>query len=247
MDVYNLDRRLSCTLKMLILTHIPVGAKSNISTTGYNQEYNVAIYIRLSKEDGDKEECESVINQRKILKAYAKENKYKIYDEYIDDGYTGTNFNRPSFKRMLKDIEDKKIKMVITKSLSSLGRDYIESYDDVQASIVQRIFNMYLEGYGPYHIARLLTEENIEPPGLQMEMTSVLNNNTDTTDKWNHNTVRRMLSNQVYIGNCVQNKQKKISYKSKKMINIPIEQQTLTYAHHEHIISVEMWDAVQNS
>ena len=92
-----------------------------------NQEYKAAIYIRLSKEDGDREESESVVNQRKILKAYAKENKYKIYDEYVDDGYTGTNFNRPDFKRMIKDIENKKINMVITKSLSRLGRDYIET------------------------------------------------------------------------------------------------------------------------
>ena len=73
-----------------------------------NQDYRAAIYIRLSKEDGDREESESVTNQRKILKAYAKENKYKIYDEYVDDGFSGANFNRPSFKRMIKDIEDKK-------------------------------------------------------------------------------------------------------------------------------------------
>lgn len=92
-----------------------------------NQEYKAAIYIRLSKEDGDREESESVTNQRKILKAFAKENKYKIYDEYVDDGYTGTNFNRPDFKRMIKDIESKKVNMVITKSLSRLGRDYIET------------------------------------------------------------------------------------------------------------------------
>ena len=92
-----------------------------------NQEYKAAIYIRLSKEDGDREESESVTNQRKILKAFAKENKYKIYDEYVDDGYTGTNFNRPDFKRMIKDIENKKVNMVITKSLSRLGRDYIET------------------------------------------------------------------------------------------------------------------------
>ncbi len=73
-----------------------------------NQEFYAAIYIRLSREDGDKEESESVVNQRKILRAYAKENKYKIYDEYVDDGYTGTNFNRPDFKRMIEDIEKKK-------------------------------------------------------------------------------------------------------------------------------------------
>ena len=60
--------------------------------------------MRLSKDDGDKEESESITNQRKILKAFVKENNYKIYDEYIDDGYSGTNFNRPDFKRMIQDI-----------------------------------------------------------------------------------------------------------------------------------------------
>ena len=67
--------------------------------------YNVALYIRLSREDGDKEESESVTNQRKILRAFVKENNYNIFDEYVDDGYSGTNFDRPSFQRMLADCE----------------------------------------------------------------------------------------------------------------------------------------------
>lgn len=293
-----------------------------------NQEYKAAIYIRLSKEDGDKEESESVINQRKILKAYAKENKYEIYDEYIDDGYTGTNFNRPDFKRMINDIENKKINMVITKSLSRLGRDYIETgryietyfpenavryiailddvdtfldrncdtvafknimndyyaketsknikktknkkklegfyyttyapfgykkvsksgnleIDEVQSEIVRKIFDLFIQGYGTYQIARILTDENIETPGLQMKMPNVNNNITNTTDKWNHNTVRRILSNQIYIGNCVQNKNKKISYKSKKMISLPEEEHTITKNHHKAIIPIEKWELVQ--
>ena len=92
-----------------------------------NKNYIAALYMRLSKDDGDKEESESIKNQRKILKAFVKENNYKIYDEYIDDGYSGTNFNRPDFKRMIKDIKAGKINMVITKNLARLGRDYIEA------------------------------------------------------------------------------------------------------------------------
>ena len=92
-----------------------------------NKKYITALYLRLSKDDGDKEESESISNQRKILRAFAKENKIIVYDEYIDDGYSGTNFDRPDFKRMMKDIENKKVNMVITKSLSRLGRDYIET------------------------------------------------------------------------------------------------------------------------
>lgn len=293
-----------------------------------NQEYKAAIYIRLSKEDGDREESESVVNQRKILKAYAKENKYKIYDEYVDDGYTGTNFNRPDFKRMIKDIENKKINMVITKSLSRLGRDYIETgryietffpeneiryiailddvdtfldkncdtvafknimndyyaketsknikktknkkklegfyytayapfgykktsksgnleIDEVQANIVRKIFDLFIDGYGTYQISNMLTDEKVETPGLQMKMTCVVNNMTNTTDKWNHNTIRRILENQIYIGNCVQNKTKKISYKSKKMISLPEEEHSIIRNHHEPIISKEKWDIVK--
>ena len=76
-------------------------------------DYRAALYIRLSKDDGDKEESESVQNQRKILNTYAKENKFKVYDEYVDDGYTGTNFNRPGFKRMIEDVEKGKVNMII--------------------------------------------------------------------------------------------------------------------------------------
>ena len=71
--------------------------------------YNVAMYLRLSKDDGDNIESESITNQRKIIKEYIdKHSDMKLYDEYVDDGFSGANFNRPSFKRMIKDIEDKK-------------------------------------------------------------------------------------------------------------------------------------------
>lgn len=101
--------------------------------------YIAALYMRLSKEDIEKEskqnqstldtdkESASITTQRKMLTAYAKENGFIIYDEYIDDGISGTTFDRPNFKRMIQDIEDKKINMVITKDLSRLGRDYITS------------------------------------------------------------------------------------------------------------------------
>lgn len=87
---------------------------------------SAALYIRLSQEDSEKlNESESITNQRSLLLQYAKDNNIRIYDIYIDDGYTGTNFDRPSFKRMIKDIESKKVNIVITKDMSRLGRDYI--------------------------------------------------------------------------------------------------------------------------
>lgn len=93
-----------------------------------NALYRVGIYIRLSKEDTDKViESESITNQRNILLAYLKENKLALSGEYVDDGVSGTTFDRPAFNRLINDIEDGKINMVVTKDLSRLGRDYIQS------------------------------------------------------------------------------------------------------------------------
>ena len=93
-----------------------------------NALYRVGIYIRLSKEDNDKViESESITNQRNILLAYLKENKLALAGEYVDDGVSGTTFDRPAFNRLINDIEDGKVNMVVTKDLSRLGRDYIQS------------------------------------------------------------------------------------------------------------------------
>ena len=87
---------------------------------------NVGLYIRLSREDNDKiEMSESITNQKSLLTQYVKENSLRLVDIYIDDGYSGTNFDRPEFKRMINDILKGKINMVITKDMSRLGRDYI--------------------------------------------------------------------------------------------------------------------------
>lgn len=86
-----------------------------------------AIYLRLSRDDGENVESNSISNQRQLINNYCNSKKIEIYDEYIDDGYSGVNFNRPSFKRMIRDMEDKKFNMIIVKDLSRFGRDYIES------------------------------------------------------------------------------------------------------------------------
>ncbi len=87
--------------------------------------YHAALYMRLSKDDDGTAESASIATQRKMLRTYADENAYTIAGEYIDDGWSGTNFDRPDFKRMIADIEAGKINMVITKDFSRLGRDYI--------------------------------------------------------------------------------------------------------------------------
>lgn len=92
-----------------------------------------ALYMRLSQEDGNNTQSQSIINQQKQLRQYAQEHGFLIIDEYIDDGYSGTSFDRPEFLRMRRDIEQGKINLVITKDLSRLGRNYAEAgyYQDV--------------------------------------------------------------------------------------------------------------------
>lgn len=93
----------------------------------------IAIYLRLSLADGDlkkgsKDESNSIENQRMLLHDYIgkQEDLFGEIVEYVDDGYTGTNFERPGFKRMMEDIKSGKINCIIVKDLSRLGRNYIE-------------------------------------------------------------------------------------------------------------------------
>ena len=98
--------------------------------------YKVAIYIRLSKEDADRgyDESESIVNQRALLTEYVEKlgMGYELVGIYEDPGYTGTNFNRPAFQRMIRDINLGKVNMVVTKDLSRLGRDYIETGEYIE-------------------------------------------------------------------------------------------------------------------
>ena len=89
------------------------------------ETYQAALYIRLSKEDETEGPSQSVTNQKSLLQSYARQQGLTIYDIYVDDGWSGTNFDRPDFRRMIGDIESGRVNMVITKDLSRLGRDYI--------------------------------------------------------------------------------------------------------------------------
>ncbi|HEM2777236.1 TPA: recombinase family protein [Streptococcus suis] len=91
------------------------------------KKYIAALYCRLSKDDGSTNESMSIYSQKAMLKQYAEQNNIAVYDYYVDDGYSGTNFERPAFKKMITDIENGKINCVITKDLSRLGRNYLES------------------------------------------------------------------------------------------------------------------------
>ena len=87
--------------------------------------YRAGLYCRLSKDDDQSGESTSIGTQRSMMMDYCAEHGYEIVNIYVDDGYSGLNFNRPGFQALLDDIEQGRINLVITKDLSRLGRDYI--------------------------------------------------------------------------------------------------------------------------
>lgn len=103
-----------------------------------------ALYVRLSKEDESEGPSQSVENQLAMLNAYCREQGLSVFDHYIDDGWSGTNFDRPAFQRMLADIEAGSVNLVITKDLSRLGRDYIGT-------------GHYMERWFPEHRVRYIS------------------------------------------------------------------------------------------
>ena len=105
--------------------------------------FNVGIYIRLSQEDKDKDkkyesDSESVVNQKQLLRDYVECHQYNLVGEYVDDGFSGTDFNRPNFQRLLQDMRDGHINMLVTKDLSRLGRNYIEV-----GNYIEQIFPLF--------------------------------------------------------------------------------------------------------
>ncbi len=90
------------------------------------KNYIVGLYLRLSKDDERQGESVSIENQRQILRKYAEDNGFQIYDEYIDDGVSGTTFDRPQVQRLLDDAKTGVINTIIVKDLSRFGRNYIE-------------------------------------------------------------------------------------------------------------------------
>ena len=134
------------------------------------KELNVAVYCRLSREDGDSKESNSIKTQREILIEYVNKNNWNVYNIYIDDGYSGGNFNRPGWKALIADVENGYIDIVIVKDLSRLGRNYIEA-------------GYYTEEYFPNKNVRFIA----------------LNDNFDTEKEENEFTPFMNIINQWYL------------------------------------------------
>ncbi len=92
-----------------------------------NNDKITALYCRLSKDDGTNNESMSISTQKTMLKDYAKRNGFLNCQFYVDDGYSGTNYDRPAFRQLIRDIQDSEMSTLITKDLSRLGRNYLET------------------------------------------------------------------------------------------------------------------------
>ena len=125
--------------------------------------YNTALYLRLSRDDELQGESGSIQTQRMMLRQYVAEHGLTVVDEYIDDGWSGTNFDRPNFQRMIDDIEDGKINCVVTKDLSRLGRNYI-------------LTGQYTEIYFPSKGVRYIAvNDNVDTLNGESELAPFLN------------------------------------------------------------------------
>lgn len=291
-------------------------------------EYHVALYIRLSKEDESEGPSQSVQNQESLLKEFVRKHRLSVYDSYVDDGWSGTNFDRPAFQRMIGDIEAKKVNMVITKDLSRLGRDYImtghymERYfpehrvryislldgidtgvdstanditpfraimndmyakdiskkiksvkrdkqrrgqfiggkpvygykmhpteknkiviDEDAAPVVRSIFNMALEGRSCRQIATQLNNDGVLTPAAYAGLP--VGRPGPYTGLWSSERISDMLQNETYIGNMVQGRTVKISYKSKKCLRQDPENWVVVENTHEPIVDKETFQKVR--
>ena len=141
--------------------------KGSVFMIEKENEYRAALYCRLSSDDAYLGESGSIQTQRALLTQYCRENNIPIYDTYADDGFSGTNFERPDFKRMLNDLEKHKANVVIVKDLSRFGREYAQ-------------MGMYIENdFEDWNIRFISIGENIDTlngtDGILMPITNVIN------------------------------------------------------------------------
>ena len=326
----------------------------NENSNRQSKYFYAAMYLRLSREDSDagavadsgspggagatfKAESNSIGSQRELIRSFIREQEdMELFDCYADDNYSGSNFERPEFKRMISDIEAGRVNCVIVKDLSRFGRDYIEtgryldqvfpalgvrfialtdrydsfsadagernivlpvknfindSYcrdistkvksqlavkrrkgeclaafavygyrksaedrntllvDDYAAEIVRRIFAWKIEGMAVSAIAEKLNDLHILSP-KEYKKSLGLNYRGGFTrgscSKWSSPTVRRILTNEVYLGHLVQGRTERVNIKVKKRVEKPEEEWIRVEDAHEPIISADDFAIVQN-
>ena len=288
-----------------------------------------ALYCRLSVDDELNGESNSITHQKEMLEEYAQKNNFYNIKFYVDDGYSGTNFNRPAFKELIKNIDSGIVGTVIVKDMSRLGRDYLKVgyYSEVYfgeagvhfiavndnvdntiendsdftpfrnimnewyakdtskkvravirakgmsgkstcncppygyikdengnwlvekeaAEIVKKIYRLCIEGYGPMQISKKLNAQKAISPvvwknkeGWKYKLEKV-----DHPELWTVSAIRRILSNPIYLGNTVNFRTKKKSYKSHSVVYLPKDEWVIFEDTHEAIIDRDTFDTVQ--
>ena len=294
-----------------------------------------ALYCRLSRDDGTDAESNSISNQKSLLSRYAQEHGYTHPQFYVDDGWSGANFNRPSFQRMINDIEEGIIGTVIVKDMSRFGRDYLnvglyteirfpeagihfiaindgvdsdsaasndftpfrnimnEWYcrdiskkirsslrakiasgkhtnarvpygyyikgdhqnwivDEEAAEIIREIYRLFISGMSMRQIVLRLNQQGIDPPNrhrLKIGMVSQKEYDNflrkDVPEGWRVTAITTILDRYEYCGHTVCNRYTKLSYKSKKIIELPESEWILTKNTQEPIIDEETWQTAR--
>ena len=129
--------------KIIVERHYVGTEKWKRKRAKLNNDKITALYCRLSKDDGTNNESMSISTQKTMLKDYAKRNGFLNCQFYVDDGYSGTNYDRPAFRQLIEDIQDGEVSTLITKDLSRLGRNYLET-------------GTYIEVFFPNHNVRYI-------------------------------------------------------------------------------------------
>ena len=287
-----------------------------------NKEHKVGIYVRLSNEDTRAGESVSIENQKLMLTKHVREMGWELKEIYVDDGFSGTNQNRPALQRMLADVKQEFINTILIKDLSRLGRNYLEvgnlaeiflpehgcelislneKLDDLMvfrnwfneqhckttsqkvrasrricaengkfmgafapygykknpdnrhqlivdeniAPIIRRVFEMRASGMGFRAIVIKLNEDGVTSPREYFYQSRHKRNPTRTNSLWNESSLKDIIRNEVYIGNSVQCKKGTVSYKNSKLISKPEDEWVRVENTHEPIISLELWNTVQ--
>ena len=299
-----------------------------------NQNTNkiTALYCRLSKDDLLSGDSYSIQNQRSMLTEYANKNGFVNTQVFIDDGYSGTNYNRPGFQEMFELMEQGQVAVLITKDLSRLGRNYIETgmyiesifpqlgvryiaiadgvdtlynmgddsmpiknlfneyhvketskkvrmafqtmarrgerlatrapygykkapenrkkiiVDEASAAVVRHIFELCIAGKGPSQIAKQLESEKVYTPTMYEYLETgvrLTGFNEEMPYRWTADTVSSILEREDYIGNTVNCRFKRLSFKDKRRVERPESEHIRIENSHEAIIDDETWRLVQ--
>ena len=297
------------------------------------EEKITALYERLSRDDDNAGDSNSIVNQKKYLESYAQQRGYTNCRHYTDDGWSGGNFERPAWKQLVADIEAGKVAHVIVKDMSRAGRDYLQTgfytevffrqhgvhfvaiangvdsddqnsnefapflnimnewylrdlsrkqktairvkgesgkpttncaiygykkdpenkyhwlIDEEAAAVVRRIFQLTIEGKGPYDIARILFDDKIDTPavyfGKQNKGVWKSKEEFPNPYNWSGYIVGQILSKPEYMGHTVNFRSHKQSYKDKNAVMNPPEDWLIFENTHEAIVDRETWELAQ--